>query len=126
MFICFLLFLGIKALFDLLRKKMVPLGINLISGSWSSISRINMSTKITYSSIFQDQWPSSKHIFRALFGSKQRLLDATKVKNNAGKHVIVYEASSHMGGLTANLMIKYGYSIILIDPCLQKLQDLKL
>ena len=45
---------------------------------------------------------------------------------NAGKHVIVYGACSHMGTTCTNILIKYGYSVILIDTNLHKLQNLRL
>lgn len=49
----------------------------------------------------------------------------SKFESNISKHVIIYGAGSHMGKLAASLFIKYGYSLILIDANLQKLQDLK-
>lgn len=67
-----------------------------------------------------------KQIFRVVTKTRTPLLDMRSFEENKGKNVIVYGACSHMGTVTANLMIKYGYSVLLIDPNLQKLQDLKL
>jgi len=46
-------------------------------------------------------------------------------ENNKSKYVVVYGCCSHMGKLASNIMIKYGYSVILVDTNLEKLQKLK-
>lgn len=38
----------------------------------------------------------------------------------------MYGATTHMGQLTCKIMSKYGYSLILVDNDLNKLQNLKL
>jgi NADP-dependent 3-hydroxy acid dehydrogenase YdfG len=45
---------------------------------------------------------------------------------NAKKHVIIYGACSHMGRITTSIFVKHGYSVVLIDVNLEKLQDLRL
>lgn len=55
-----------------------------------------------------------KQIFRWALRDKIPLLDMNE--DNENKYVIVYGACSHMGSITANLMLKYGYSLLLIDP----------
>lgn len=67
-----------------------------------------------------------KQIFRVVTKTRTPLLDMRDFKANKKKHVIIYGACSHMGTVTANLMIKYGYSVLLVDPNLQKMQNLKL
>jgi short-subunit dehydrogenase len=48
-------------------------------------------------------------------------LDPANFAENASKHVILYGACSHMGQTCARVMLKYGYSLILVDANLHKL-----
>jgi short-subunit dehydrogenase len=52
---------------------------------------------------------------------RRRIPLLEKSIENSKKNVIIYGATSHMGQITANIFIKYGYSVILIDANLQKL-----
>lgn len=67
-----------------------------------------------------------KQIFRAVLRRGKPLLNINEFESNRQKHVIIYGACSHMGQITSNIFLKYGFSIILIDANLQKLQDLQL
>ena len=107
---------GIKYIYDAIRNKVVKIVLRLLSGSWNGFGYGAMQTYISHSSILQDQWPSMKQIFRWAFRDKIALLDMSKFDENINKYVIVYGACSHMGSITANLMLKYGYSLLLIDP----------
>ena len=68
-----------------------------------------------------DNWPSMKQLFRGAFRSKVKLLDPTKFEENLQKNVILYGACSHMGQTCSRVLLKYGYSLILIDANLHKL-----
>ena len=66
-----------------------------------------------------------KNIFRVVFKRKMKLLNED-FDGNAKKHVIIYGACSHMGRITTSIFVKHGYSVVLIDVNLEKLQDSRL
>ena len=66
-----------------------------------------------------------KQIFRTVFRQKSKLLEIRNFESNKNKHVVVYGCCSHMGKLASNIMVKYGYSVILVDTNMEKLQTLK-
>ena len=90
----------------------------LLKGSWTGQSGSGyLGSIIQQSSIFHDSnWPSMKQIFRAVLRKKIALLDLKKQVENQKKHVIVYGACSHIGSICSSIFIKYGFSVILIDP----------
>lgn len=125
-----ILLLGLKAFFDLLRRHVIRVLWNTLERGWKgglqSLALIGgTATTTERSSVIVENWPSMKQLFRAAFRKKIRLLDPASFAENASKHVILYGACSHMGQTCARVMLKYGYSLILVDANLQKLQRLK-
>ena len=120
-----LLIAGVHQLWKFLQSRLSSVWSEL-HGLWNGQSGSGYrGSIIQQSSIFNDQnWPSMKQIFRVLFRKRIPLLQLSP--ENQKKHVIIYGATSHMGQITSNIFIKYGYSVILIDANLQKLQQLKL
>lgn len=125
-----LMLLGIKNFISLIRRHVLHVLWNTLESGWRgglhSLAFIGgTSTTTESSSVMVDNWPSMKQLFRSVFRKKNKLLDASCFAQNNEKHVILYGACSHMGQTCARVMLKYGYSLILVDANLHKLQMLQ-
>ena len=121
-----LLILGIKAVIDIFRRHVISTIWNIIESGWKgglqSMALFGgYNTQTERSSIIVDNWPSMKQVFRTAFRPKIQLLDHSKYEENHQINVIIYGACSHMGQTSARVMLKYGYSVILVDQNLHKL-----
>ena len=113
-----ILIAGVQKLFSFIRHSIFGFLWSSITGSWTGQGIWSRNSTFSKSSIFQDSWPSMKQIFRSVLCSKQKLLNINDFETNKLKTVILYGACSHMGTLMSNLMVKYGFSVILVDASL--------
>tara|TARA_B110000285_G_C14682425_1_gene405334 strand:- start:30 stop:521 length:492 start_codon:yes stop_codon:yes gene_type:complete len=116
-----LLLAGVRYVYHKFKNTLMVYLRSLVTGGWTGSGIFSLKSTVTQSSIFNDGWPSMKQIFRMVFRQKSRLLDIRNFENNKSKNVVVYGCCSHMGKLASNIMVKYGYSVILIDTNLEKL-----
>ncbi len=63
-----------------------------------------------------------KH-YRKVLGYSSKL-DPVQFKSNSDRWVLIYGATNHIGKLAAHVFAKNGYSLILVDSSLDKLQKL--
>ena len=116
-----LLIAGVRYVYNKFKSTLWVYFCSMITGGWTGSGIFSLKSDITKSSIFNDGWPSWKQIFRSVFRQKSKLLEMKNFEGNKSKYVVVYGCCSHMGKLASNIMIKYGYSVILVDTNLEKL-----
>ena len=81
--------------------------------------------RILNSAYFKLLFPQLRKIFRYLFQTRDKLLLTNNTEDDANKWALIYGATNHMGQCAAKVFAKHGFSLILVDSNLDKLQKMR-